>query len=822
MTFSPIQSTSYLEYYPLPPLPDADGDSSLFPNIEPPLPFAFSIASPSPNQSEGAISTRAVVAPDHSIPPWIRQDPIALADPERDEATVEVDNTAHAAVVAAGSMADDTSSTSSAGQDSSPKLSRRPRIRRQNHSCDPCRLAKRACDLPPTVEIQGNRPPVPCTMCSLRSADCTVVWLASRKHGRTPTPRRKGPGPLSRPQRQNENENNPAHRQRKSDDLARRARGSLNPSAEWQQARRVIAQERCAQQLNLYLDVVDIPVADCLSQKCMPPCYALGIAALIPLSHATDVSSYFDRAQSTIRSCWPIIGASSATLSTEPRLFLAVSLLDALFQHHLVLRNDAGVSSRDRAIADAFRWVAIATAAQFTGDDTDPAQPGQSSSRTKDFAIATWQKGREVLFQNIGATGSFRLALSLLLFGAILPPQGLEQSAAYAEDVAFAHREGARRLQELCAKGRVHLQTDHRRIPNASRSPSLHPDRQPVDQLPPEVKHNILELLGSIEWLFWMSHSATIAMRPHPGAAPYVDHGYASVKQFGLRGPADAITSIGEHTIEDSIIARAQSRQHTVTTLWCQDVSDDLVDLAVNHAGSIVVLLWRSLALLILVSQDLLAGVAEYADFEQHYAALTTLIGSWRSTFGRITPATISRLDQLPARVRRCVLFCATDGDLAILLFDKLVRQMQDHLEDQASVAAHARLCATLSSATAYCHEQRLISATHISYLASTNLGVSSPGFQGGRGLKANVQDIGAHPQPALVVKAYALAAETFADEIQELMPRLDTRAILEMTNGLNCCLQGLQALEKTLVMFPDPENLGSLHTALPVRHNAK
>ncbi|KAL6237918.1 hypothetical protein BDW75DRAFT_237963 [Aspergillus navahoensis] len=300
-----------------------------------------------------------------------------------------------------------------------------------------------------------------------------------------------------------------------------------------------------------------------------------------------------------------------------------------------------------------------------------------------------------------------------------------------------------------------------------------------------------------------MSHSATNATLPNAGAAPYLDHDYASVKKFGLHGPADAITLMGEHSMEDSIIARAQSRQHTVTTLCCQDISDDSVPLAVNHAGSIG-------------APVAVPGIADPALRRGCYAGrlLSLNIRSHHSGM-------ISSLDRLPARVRRCVLFCATDGDLAILLFDELVHKMQEHLADRTSLAAHTRLRATLRSATAYSHERRLISAAHISYLASTNIGVSSPGSQSGHGQKANVQDIGVHPQPALVVKAYALAAKTFANEIQELMPRLDTRAILEMTNGMNRCLQGLEALGKTLVMFPDPEYSGNVRTALTDWHNA-
>lgn len=85
------------------------------------------------------------------------------------------------------------------------------------------------------------------------------------------------------------------------------------------------------------------------------------------------------------------------------------------------------------------------------------------------------------------------------------------------------------------------------------------------------------------------------------------------------------------------------------------------------------------------------------------------------------------------------------------------------------------------------------------------------------------MQDICAHPvryprfreiseadlavkRPALVVKAYTLAAKTFADEIQSSVVRMEIGSVSEMTNGLNDCLQGLQALKKTLVMFPEAE----------------
>lgn len=153
-----------------------------------------------------------------------------------------------------------------------------------------------------------------------------------------------------------------------------------------------------------------------------------------------------------------------------------------------------------------------------------------------------------------------------------------------------------------------------------------------------------------------------------------------------------------------------------------------------NYAASIVVLLWRSLALLTLVSQDLLMGTAEYPDFQQHYTAVTMLIASWRATFGRITPEATSSLGGLPAITRRCVLFMATDGDLAILLFDQLLRELGERLAESSPLPAHDSLRATLRSAKAYCQEQRFVSAVHLSHLAATNIGVSSTISQGGMG----------------------------------------------------------------------------------------
>jgi hypothetical protein len=67
----------------------------------------------------------------------------------------------------------------------------RKRARKQNHCYDPCRSAKRACDLPPRSAIQNHKPLLTaCMTCKVRGVECTVTWLASRQSSRQV---RKGP-----------------------------------------------------------------------------------------------------------------------------------------------------------------------------------------------------------------------------------------------------------------------------------------------------------------------------------------------------------------------------------------------------------------------------------------------------------------------------------------------------------------------------------------------------------------------------------------------------------------------------------------------------
>ncbi|CAP97028.1 hypothetical protein PCH_Pc21g21310 [Penicillium rubens Wisconsin 54-1255] len=82
----------------------------------------------------------------------------------------------------------------------------------------------------------------------------------------------------------------------------------------------------------------------------------------------------------------------------------------------------------------------------------------------------------------------------------------------------------------------------------------------------------------------------------------------------------------------------------------------------------------------------------------------------------------------------------------------------------------------SLGSAEYLVYEDRLTSALQLSSLALTSYGGSSAGFQGKVGLKANIEDVRAHPHPTMVVEAYKLAANAFAEEIQNSLPVADTK----------------------------------------------
>lgn len=82
-------------------------------------------------------------------------------------------------------------------------------------------------------------------------------------------------------------------------------RGLTSISApEADMTRQVMAQQTCTQQFNLYVDVWDMPMTECLSHMGMRPNQSDRFRALTKLSHSASFSKYFSKAQSWIMNYW--------------------------------------------------------------------------------------------------------------------------------------------------------------------------------------------------------------------------------------------------------------------------------------------------------------------------------------------------------------------------------------------------------------------------------------------------------------------------------------------------------------------------------------
>jgi hypothetical protein len=629
---------------------------------------------------------------------------------------------------------------------------RRPR--KQNHSCDPCRVGKKACDLPLDIVFDGQKPSTPCSTCNSRGHECTVAWLVRRQASQLTRKRTKIVVRSPEPPRTSEDpadlDGGPTTEASLFDGL------TITSKPERDIVRQFTAQTTCSQHFNLYIDIYDMPITECLSQGCIPPCYSAGIAALTPLSNSMHSAAYLDKALLGIRNCWDTNSRSWASTAAAPHLFFTVSVLDALFEKPFARFGRESFSSRDIAINETYMWIATATAAQFVIESDESSDMAKSRARARDFASATWHKAKQKVFENIASTNSFRLSLALLLFGGILSPAGTPQSNEFREDAKYAYCEGVRRLQALCSRARAcllensdsHLPVSAGSLPGPKKVPSL------PFSLPSDVRGYVLQLIGAIDWLVSMANSVAIAFSRGKICAIPPDPPRCDTEIWpgpigmdtGVIASDVSTTLQNEEEIDRSIVIRAEGESMTVMTLWHRDISDETMYDAVNKSGALVVLLEKSLAALIMAVEDLGQGQADYKTIHHHYVRTSTLVTLWRSTFGRFDHSTRSKIRQSGPQVRRGLYFCSNDGDLAILQFCEAIHRLQNQLSNQPSTPAKDNLLRVIRSTAGERHDQRLESARQVAFLASTYRGVSSPGFQGKYGLKACIPDISAHP----------------------------------------------------------------------------
>jgi hypothetical protein len=463
----------------------------------------------------------------------------------------------------------------------------------------------------------------------------------------------------------------------------------------------------------------------------MPPWYKFGVGAYEKLSKSAQQSGIIDRVERWVASCWARrISAHQQLGASGPFIFRAVSVLDALL-------GPASGFSRDAAITETYKWAAIASAAQFAICKNRMARSSASTgddSRIRDVAQASWLKAREMVFANIGITRSFRLALSLVVFGDIAPEHGNAESAAgeVAEDRSFALCEGIQRLQRLCSQARRDIAFGGTSCPTSisSNTTATEPRPRIADMTRQDVQL-VLELIGSLEWLISLLNAVAIGTSRGRICAfsPAAEDWLVTNVNLWSESPerldeCDASCPLPSQTSAEAVVLWHVKRgASSFISFWRDNLDDEVAVLKAGRVAiSLSVILWKSLARLTLIAESVgkQKEVDDYAEISGQYSAMMTLIGLWRTHFGVFDQATKFGLQRASRDVWRMLAFNSMDADLAILLFYEISKKLEMTILESGSLTDQSALLNSLQSTRVYRSKQQLVSAMQVALISST------------------------------------------------------------------------------------------------------
>ena len=582
-----------------------------------------------------------------------------------------------------------------------------PRVlRKQNHACDACRTAKKACDLPPRrpsrrsngYAITANKA---CSLCTTRGLDCTISWLANkptRKRSTRPDADNTVVDPISRP--------------------------ATTLAVEHDIARQIVARDTRAVQFSFYVDSFEMPIAHCLLRGSLPPIYKLGLEAITELGNMAAMSQHVEMAESWIKACGEVSKDSPWTESmcSAPHLFRTVSVLDAIFESVLFPRI---TKLKHASITETYKQVAFAMASQYTVKG--PTATVDTPSRGHDLSLVTFRKARELIFSNISTVGSFRLAFTMLIFGTVAPPGCGEELEGFLQDTQYVFQKGQRRLQTLCANAQSALRAlfESNQPPRSS---------QGAMSLPRAAVPLVAELVGVLQWFIDLCHSVVFSTSQSQS-----DNYSSSDSMVAADSPASSDSSQASivspvlavmpdpqsQEAEDSIVAQAENSTCSLLSQWKHDGATDILSFidSSRRVTSVGVLLWRSLARLSAAAQSALQGATGAAAFESVeplYVGMSALIRLWRATFGTLDIETRLYPNKHAPVTWRLLSICSNDADLSILLFCGVAQRLERHMgEDPHSFSLKdTQLYRRLREDTAFRKEQSLISARHAAIIA--------------------------------------------------------------------------------------------------------
>lgn len=588
----------------------------------------------------------------------------------------------------------------------SPPVRQTRVLRKQNHACDACRTAKKACDLPPrrlSRRSNGNTTAASkaCSLCISRGLDCTTSWLASKPIRRRSTQ----PG---------------------ADNAVTDATScpAIPLTLEHDIARQVVARDTRAVQFSFYVDSFEMPIAHCLLRGSLPPMYKLGLDAITELGNMEAMSKHMEMAESWVKTCGEVDQESpwAESMCSAPHLFRIVSVLDAIFESVLFPRIS---KLKHASITETYKQVALAMASQYAVKG--PAATVETPSRGHDLSLVTFRKARELIFSNISTIGSFRLALAMLIFGTIAPPGCGEDLEGFLQDTQYVLQKGQRRLQTLCANAQTALRA-------LSKSKQTARSSQSAIDLPREAVPLTAELVGVLQWLIDLYKSVVFSIsQSQRVSCSSVDFMVAADSPASSESsPATTVSPVlavlqdpDSLEAEDSIVAQAENSNCSLISQWKHAGSTDVLDLidSSRRAASVGVILWKSLARFSAVAQRAFQGATGTAAFEAIeplYVGMCALIRLWRATFGTLDIDARLYPNKHTPVTWRLLSICSNDADLPILLFCSVAQRLERCMEEDPHFLSlkDTSLHRRLREDTTFRKEQRLISARHAVIIA--------------------------------------------------------------------------------------------------------
>ena len=727
----------------------------------------------------------------------------------------------------------------------------RNKLRRQYRACDPCRVSKRRCDLSRNAKIRNGASINPCSLCDARDITCTVQWLVQKsviqEHASADIIAAAAEESLS-------SNIQPAsaspHRF-----ITQKPQSCPLLTLQETLSRTAVAQMVCLQKFNLYVDISDTLLSHCLVAGSLPDHYKFGIAAYEELRKISIIAAHVVVVEQWLSSCWSgseTNDKGSLPLAPGPCLFRVVGLLDSFFS------SSNATSGRDAAITETFKWVAIATAAQLNIEEGgESSETERRKDHNREFAAAARQRAKTMVFMNIAATRSFRLALALVLWGSISPTRECVSSnsterRSQEDDAAFAVCEGVRRLRSLCKQARNIVCQKPEDLARQSQSRQYR-TAQTTDGALPHTEL-LLELLGAVEWLAGIYNSVAIGLSSGR-ICPFTPQADSMSEMVEINpacnsshlesldieeaagiylGNTAARSVISQPELEASILKRAaQIKDVPFIEQWC-NASNEYERENVIHASrsciAVAALIWRYLASFTLAAEAIgnNSEAVLYNKLHSHYTAMNGLIDLWRIIFGRLNDGVASHLQALPRKSWLVIASCVMDTETAILLFRQRVQKLVSYLGekpfDSGNDEKRDYLRCVLDSTSSACARHGLLGAGQIAVISSTCVNgtpKSSSVSSSARWHCATYSRyMSAHPvsppyhqcivttiktgdqSPWLMVKAHALAVQAYSEEISASIQLSEANAenVRELTVGLNTCLKGLQELQNIVI----------------------